>query len=182
MKRKYTSYSLLLGGLFGFLLWSCSAKTEKAIEVLTFELPQQRFGDFEMYYLLNSQNPEMALSIKGKGREAMGLTDSPKDFSLPNGDLTIEISKWDQSMEGFFGNDAIDPDQKRPQRLDVWRAVAGTVSLSVSNVEPASFPPGSSLYTMDVVLSDLLFENEKGEKKRIERLVIKDASLGWLPG
>lgn len=165
-----------------FLFFSCYKITEneQQLEVLNFVGETESFGDFVVYKILNNDNLNIALQISGIGRETLNLNSELTAFSLPNNDLTIEISEWDKSVLGYFSNDAIEPGEEA-LKLKTWKSISGTIKLSVSNIEVLTTPFQNG-YDITIHLENVIFKNTDGEQKIIKNLSIQNSTVGWFPG
>ena len=133
-------------------------------------------GDFFVNQLLSPGEVNIALEIKGSGREMLGLTSEFTSFSLPHNDLEVSISEWDGPAGEVFCNDVI---TEGPNRINAWTAVSGNLRIQVSNIEETEF---ETLYTITLELENVVFENSNGEQRIIPELFIEEAAVGWLPG
>lgn len=167
---------LIIGSLF---LTNCNTDDNSGndqVEELNFIGEIESFGDFFVSRLLDTENLKTALIVRGTGRENLNLTSEYTAFSLPNNDLTIEISNWDIPVNGYFSNDA---PVVHANKLESWNAISGTVKLLVKDI---GVNGSETYYKITMLLENIVFENNGGVQKSIPYLVIEDAFVGWLPG
>ncbi|MFT4900033.1 MAG: hypothetical protein ACI9U0_001834 [Flavobacteriales bacterium] len=169
--------------LFVFTISSCTKKDVdfESKETIEFTGHIESFSDFFVAKLLNDENLHIALTIIGSGRDDLNLSASTSEFTLPNNKLDIEISKWDRSVRNHFSNDAITVGEE-PVKVEKWTSISGKVTISISDVNTETEAPNETTYRISIELKYVVFENEEGEQKVIEKLNIKNAFVGWLPG
>ena len=156
--------------------------TKEQPEVLNFIGPVESFSDFGVYKVLSYDNPNIVLNVGGTGREDLDLNSEISTFSLPHDKINVNISKYSISVIGYFSDDTYDPNEEQPVLIDRWTSISGIVKLSVSNVEDVTIPGVMATYRISIKLENVIFENEDGDQKMIENLLIEEAGVGWLPG
>jgi len=129
--------------------------------------------------LLSSENLRTTLTIRGNGRENLNLTSEYTTFSLPNDDILMEISMWDNDVNnGYFTRDTITPERGVATQLETWIPISGNIKMLVSNELPNLDGTGSGIYDISLQLEDVIFENDNGEQRIVTNLVIEDATVG----
>ncbi|MEQ5791120.1 hypothetical protein J4E06_08670 [Muricauda sp. NFXS6] len=172
---------LLFSLLISTILLSCSNDDNNEItlpEELNFNGEVLSCADFSVKQFLEPENFEISLNIHGQGREELELSSEYKTFSLPNNDLYSTITIFDASIRSSFCNDVVIDDG--PNLISSWNAISGTIKLSVSDIEITEF---ETFYSLDILLEDVIFEKaNSNEQRKISRLTIENAGLGFFPG
>lgn len=174
------SQFLLLFFIVLFVLSGCSSGDREEISLpkdLNFTGNIISCADFSMHQLLDSENLNISINIGGSGREDLNLTSEYKSFSLPNEDLYCNITLFDAAIGSKFCNDVI---MEEPKLISKWKAVSGTLKLSVSNITETEY---ETFYSLNIILENAVFEkNNSKEQRIIPSLIIENVNLGFLPG
>lgn len=133
-------------------------------------------SDFTVRKFLNSENFSSAITITGLGRETLSLTSEFSEHELPNDNIYITISEWDNPAYDILCNDT---PIEIPTETALFNAISGSIKIKVAIVEELEF---ETFYNITLELNNIIFENNEGEKKNLSYLIIENAVVGWLPG
>lgn len=137
-------------------------------------------GNLQVYAWSASRSE--AVVVRGDGR-ALGLSTEPATFDVSR-DLTnisIEVYIYDASQHQFsFCSDVVMPKGSESREPEMWRAVAGTVTIELS-------PPGiraraPHLRRATVTLSNVVLRNATGTAVRVAGPITLTAVVGGMLG
>lgn len=172
---------ILLYGLLILLSYGCSKDdtyNESLPPELNFSGNIISCGDFFVSQALTSENTNIWVKINGTGRIPLRLDSEFQTFSIPNDELTASISLYDSTAGTLFCNDIIEEEQ--PSLISNWDAISGNIQLKVTNIEETEF---ETYYDISILIENMVFKNnDNNEKRTIEKLVIEETHVGWLPG
>lgn len=135
-------------------------------------------GAFHLY----RYNPEFTSAV------SLNLRDD--SLALPNGGSTFTISPDSKVAEVLvqqFSEPAptyyCDDVAGDPQPVATWRAISGRLAVTVAGKNPSDTTLWQHPYTVSVVMSDVVLENEATkETSQLSEVKIENAVVGWLPG
>ena len=136
-------------------------------------------GLFQIYGWTASRDETVV--VRAAGSE-LGLTTAPGTFDLAreSANISVETYVYDAPQRGFyFCSDVTMPPAPGSTGPEIWRAVAGTITIEMSPSGIRAHNP--SLRRATVTLSNVVLRNTAGRTVRVSRPVTLTAIVGSWP-
>jgi hypothetical protein len=123
-------------------------------------------SNFQVYHY--SDNRTYGLLLVGDSAQ-LGLTTNWQTYALGQSGLNLILYEFREPLTAFFCDDVAEANEVP---LETWDAQEGSVEIKVAGPGPV---PG--VYTIDVVLEDVLVNEQ-----RLERIAREGIEVGRFPG
>jgi hypothetical protein len=177
MEPKIIRHSIApLALLLGSLLAACGVEPSSRTPSLVYDGVTSGCGDIFVY--MRSTDRMEALVVDA-WRSELELSTAAKSFDLgQTGEkLKVRIELFSRRSSPIpYCSDLL---AEKPETPAVWRAIAGTAIISLSDTSTAFNEP----YRATVRLENVTFASPTGEKTVVlKELLMNDALVGWFPG
>jgi len=175
-------FAVVFVGLLSTAVVGCGTDPELRTPNPTFDSLAQGCGCAQFTVYRWSVARSECVVINAEDRE-LGLSTAPKTFDLSTANewLHVSMEVYPSAVDDHHCSDVIYPNDPQPE---IWRASAGTVTISVSSDQtPDCVGTTPDSFTATVTLHDVVFRSPDGGREvKVPEMVFDTVAVGWLPG